>query len=95
MKIFCIATRADKPAEEFAPHLEAESKKAFTFMKDDFCREIYGRRDGKGAVLVLEADSEDSARARLAELPLAEAGLLNFDLYPVGAYRAIVAMADA
>lgn len=94
MKIFCIATRADAPAEEFAPHLEAESKMAFGFMRDDFCREIYGRRDGKGAILVLEADNEEAALATLGELPLAKAGLITFELYPVAAYRAIVAMAD-
>ena len=58
-------------------------------------REIYSRQDGRGAILVLEADSEEAANAILAELPLAKAGMLDFDVYPVKAYRAIAAAAQA
>lgn len=96
MKIVVVATRSDKFApEDFAPLLPAESKKALQLFSEDVVREIYSRQDGKGAILVLEADSEDAARARLAELPLAEAGMLEFDLYPVSPYRGIVAIAES
>lgn len=96
MKIFVIASRSDKHApEEFAPFLAAETKKAFQLMADNVLREIYTRADGKGAVMILEAASEDEARRRLGELPLAQKGMLNFDFYPVGPYRGIVAAAQA
>ena len=92
MKIIVVATRSEKfAAEDFAPLLPAESKKALSLLAEDFVREIYSRADGKGAILVLEAAGEDEARARLAELPLAEAGMLDFELYPVAPYRGIVA----
>ncbi len=95
MKIVVIATRADKPAEEFAPHMEAESKMALGMYAEDFIREIYSRQDGMGAILVLEAASEEDVKSRLSELPLAKAGLLSFEIYPVAPYRGIVAAANA
>ncbi len=96
MKIVVVATRSEKfSAEEFAPLLPAEAKKALSLFAEDVVREIYSRKDGKGAILVLEADDEDAARARLAELPLAEAGMLEFEVYPVGPYRGIAAAAEA
>jgi hypothetical protein len=93
MKVIVIATRADRPAEEFAPILGPESKKALSLMAEDFVREIYSRNDGKGAVLVCEAANEEEAKKRLSELPLVQAGLLDLEFYPVGPYRGIVAAA--
>ena len=66
---------------------------AMKMLVEEFIREIYSRRDGQGAVLVLEAEDEDAAMARLAELPLAKAGLLNFEVYGLAPYRAIAALA--
>ena len=93
MKIVVVATRADRPAEEFAPLLEPEAKMAMKMLAEEFIREIYSRRDGQGAVLVIEAESEEAATARLNELPLVKAGLLTFEVYGVAPYRAIAALA--
>jgi hypothetical protein len=94
MKIFVVATRAGD-ADEIAKLLAPEAKMALQMVADDFIREIYSRKDGQGAVLVVEADSLEAAQARLGKLPLVEAGLLATEFYPVGAYRAIAAMAEA
>ncbi len=96
MKIVVVATRSENhTAEEFAPHLPAESKKALQLVAADVVREIYSRADAKGAILVLEAESEEAARAQLNELPLVQAGMLELELYPVGPYRGIVAASEA
>jgi uncharacterized protein (UPF0261 family) len=95
MKVFVIATRADRPFEEFAPLMDKEAKQALTFMVEDFVREIYSRKDGKGAILVCEGESEEAVLERLSALPLVQAGLLSLDAYPVGAYRAIEAAAKS
>jgi hypothetical protein len=96
MKIVVIAHRSAKfKPEDIAPHLAVEARRALQFVAEDFVREIYSRRDGKGAVLVVEADSEATARAKLADLPLAKLGMLDFEFYPVGPYRGIVAAANA
>jgi len=93
MKVIVIATRRDAPDEEFAPHLAPEAKMALGFFADDILREIYSRKDGRGAILVMETKDEDEARKILSELPLVKAGLLDLDFYPVGPYRGIVAAA--
>ena len=95
MKVIVVATRADRPAEEFAPHLEPESKMALQMFASDFIREIYSRNDGMGAVLVIKASGEDEVRDRLGELPLVKAGLLTTEIYGVSPYRGIVAAANA
>ncbi|HUT47924.1 MAG TPA: hypothetical protein VM325_01180 [Alphaproteobacteria bacterium] len=94
MKIFVIATRSGDP-DEIAKLLEPEAKIALQMVADDFVREIYSRKDGRGAVLVVEADSLEGAQERLGKLPLVAAKLLDLEFYPVGAYRAITAMANA
>ena len=95
MKIVVITHRSeDHGPKDFEPLLMPEAKKGFELMEDDFFRELYSRRDGKGAVIVIEAGSEEEARARCAELPLVKAGLLRCEFYPVKAFRAIKAAAD-
>lgn len=95
MKILVLAHRADRPIEEFAPHLDAEAKMALTMVAEDVVREIYGREDGKGAVLVFEEDSVEAVETHMQRLPLVQAGLLTFDIIPVVPYRGIVAAAKA
>jgi len=95
MKILVIATRnPDRPPEDFAPLLGPEAKLAMTMVAENFIREIYSRGDGKGAVIVCEAEDEASVLARLGDLPLAKAGLLSFDVYPLVPYRAIALAAE-
>lgn len=96
MKIFVIATRSTKhSAEEFAPLMAPEAKTAMKMWAGDFIRELYARKDGKGAVIVVEAASEDEARQKLSQLPLVQKGMLSLDIFPVGPYRAITQMAES
>ena len=91
MKIIVIAHRTDKATPEaIGPLLEAEAKKALSMVADNVVREIHGRADGQGAILVFEAEDEEEVRARLGELPFAQNGYLEFDVYPVVPYRGIV-----
>jgi len=96
MRFVVIAHRnQDADPSEFKPELmQAEAKTALGMLAEDFVREIYSRTDGNGAVLICEADSEDQVKERLAELPLAKAGLLTADVYGIKVYRAIEAMAQ-
>ena len=95
MKIVIITHRSeDHGPADFEPYLLPEAKKSFEYMEDDFIRELYSRRDGQGAVVIVEAASEDEARAKCAALPLVEAGRLRCDFDPVKAFRAIQVAAD-
>jgi len=96
MKIIVVATRnANATQEAVAPLAQAEAKKALELWASGLVREINGRADGQGAILVIEAASEDEARAALAELPLAQAGLLDLDFIPVVPYRGLGLAAGA
>ena len=91
MKIVVVAHRTETATPEaIGPLLEAEAKKALSMVAENVVREIHGRADGQGAILVFEAEDEEAVRARLAELPFAQNGFLRFDVYPVVPYRGIV-----
>ena len=92
MKIVAIAHRSEKHKPvEFTPHLEAEAARSIKLYAEGRVRELYNRSDGKGAVLVLEAENEQEAERLLDSLPLAKLGMLTFDIYPVKPYRGFIA----
>ncbi len=49
-------------------------------------REWYFRQDRPGVVFLLAADNVESAQALVDTLPLSKAGLLAYDLVPLGPY---------
>lgn len=51
-----------------------------------FTRQIWHRADRPGACQLVEARSEDEVRTRLATLPLAQAGMLDFEIVPLKPY---------
>ena len=51
---------------------------------DGKIREWYSRGDGKGVVFLVEAKTEDEARAIMETLPLAKAQLMDDQYIPVG-----------
>ena len=51
---------------------------------DGKIRQWYSRGDGKGVVFMLDAKSEDEARAIMETLPLAKQHLMDHQYIPVG-----------
>jgi hypothetical protein len=51
---------------------------------DGRIREWYSRGDGKGAVFLVDAKTEDEARAIMETLPLAKQRLMDHEYIPVG-----------
>ncbi len=91
MKFFIVATRdQSRPQEDFLPHMEEESDHALQLYKEGFIRELYGRTDGKGALLVVEAVSEEEALKLVNTLPFAKLGFLSFDIYGTAPYRGFI-----
>ena len=87
MKI--IAFEREMPgiaAEQFASYLPAEAAKVWELYLSGLARELYFRQDQSTAVLVLECASLDEARLALGELPLVQAGLIDFELVPLRPY---------
>src|SRR6516165_7486652 len=51
---------------------------------DGKIREWYSRGDGKGVIFLIDATSEDEARALMETLPLAKEQLMDHEYIPVG-----------
>lgn len=84
-----LALEHEKPglqAADFQPHLKAEARAVWELYQSGLLRELYFRPDRHTAVLILECQEEAQARAALADLPLVQAGLIEFELIPLAPY---------
>jgi hypothetical protein len=87
MRILALEVESpDVTSEDFKPFIEAEARKVWELQQEDFIREIYFRADQDTAVLLLECIDLKEAQRRLAELPLAAAGLIYFEYIPLVPY---------
>ncbi len=87
MKI--IAIEKELPAarsEDFQRLGHAEAQAAYDLHQSGFIRELYFKSDEDIAVLILEAESLDTAQNTLAELPFVKQGLIEFELIPLRPY---------
>jgi hypothetical protein len=70
--------------EHIAPYVGEQARSVWERYETDRVREFYLRADHRpGAVLVLECDDVTQAERLVATLPMAEAGLLDFELIPL------------
>jgi hypothetical protein len=70
--------------EHIAPYVGEQARSVWERYEIDQVREFYLRADHQpGAVLILECDDVTEAERLVATLPLAEAGLLDFELIPL------------
>ncbi|TND09200.1 MAG: hypothetical protein FD123_1603 [Bacteroidetes bacterium] len=61
-----------------------EAIHTWVLYSNDVIRELYFRKDRPGVVLVLECPSVGDARMLLSSFPLVKAGVIEFDIIPVG-----------
>ena len=73
-------------ADAFKPHAKAEAARVWELHQAGMFRELYFRQDRPEAVLVLECADVDEANEVLNTLPLVKAGLITFDVIPLGPY---------
>lgn len=87
MKLLCLdIPRPDATMEQYGPYLQEEVRHGWQLYKDGFTRDIYFRQDRPGVAIIAEADSVEAARATLMEFPLAKAGLIGWDIIPLGPF---------
>ena len=66
--------------------LKLEATRAWELQQSGIIRELYFRSDRPAAVLVLECAQTEEAREVLNTLPLAQQGLIDFDIVPLMPY---------
>jgi len=87
MKLLCLDVPQPGAAmEKYAPHMQAEVRHTWNAYKGGLVRDIYFRQDRPGVAIIAEADSVEAAKAALMEFPLAKAGLIGWDVIPLGAF---------
>lgn len=85
MKLFAIDRILPTATEEKIRNVVLKDAfHTWTLYSKDMIREAYFRKDRPGVVLVLEAPSVDDAKRMLATFPLVKAGVVEFDVIPVG-----------
>ena len=62
---------------------------------DGKIRQWYSRGDGKGVIFLVDAKTEDEARAVMETLPLAKEQLMDHDYIPVGPLMPLMALVGA
>ena len=85
MKVLAIGhARSGIRWEHIAPYVGEQARSVWERYEIDQVREFYLRADHQpGAVLILECDDVAEAERLVATLPMAEAGLLDFELIPL------------
>ena len=64
--------------------MPTEIRATVTLYLDGKIRQWYSRGDGKGVIFVVDAKTEDEARAIMETLPLAKEHLMDHQYIPVG-----------
>ena len=87
MKLLCLdIPQPGATMEQYMPHLQAEVRHGWQVYKNGLVRDFYFRQDRPGVALMVEADSVEAAKAALMEFPLAKAGLIGWDVIPLGPF---------
>lgn len=87
MKFLCLDIPAPGATlEKYQPHLQEEARHAWQLYKGGIVRDMYFRQDRPGVAIIAECESADAALKALREFPLAKAGLLDWDVIPLGPF---------
>jgi hypothetical protein len=70
--------------QQFMPFMPAEIRATVKLYLDGKIRQWYSRGDGKGVIFLVDAKTEDEARAIMETLPLAKQQLMDHQYIPVG-----------
>ena len=71
-------------AQQIMAVIPSEIRATVKLYLDGKIRHWYSRGDGKGVIFLVDAKTEDEARAIMETLPLAKEQLMNHEYIPVG-----------
>lgn len=91
MKFFVIGKRKNNiEPEKFTKYADEEARMAIDLFKEEFIRELYSIKGGKGACMVIEAANENEIILKLNKLPFVKNNYLDIDIIEVKPYRGFV-----
>ena len=85
MKVLAISKWAKAPSpEERAAILPKEVPATLKLYLDGVIEQMWFKLDAPGVVFLVNVESVDAAKTHLHRLPMGQAGLMDFDLIPIG-----------
>jgi hypothetical protein len=81
--------------QQIMPVIPAEIRATVELYLDGKIRQWYSRGDGKGVIFVVDAKTEDEARAIMETLPLAKEQLMDHEYIAVGPLMPLRALMGA
>jgi hypothetical protein len=85
MKVLCISKWAKAPSpEERDAILPKEVPATLQLYLDGVIDQMWFKLDTPGVVFLVNAESVDAAKIHVHGLPMGQAGLMDFDFFPVG-----------
>jgi hypothetical protein len=80
-----------KPVDpaELMPTIIAETRQAWELMQQNVIRELYVRAGSPLTVVILECASPEEAQKVLDGMPLAQAGVIRFEIIPLAPFNAL------
>src|SRR5580704_11669156 len=79
-----LTPRKGVTADQIMAVIPAEIRATVRLYLDGKIRQWYSRGDGKGVIFLVDAKTEDEARAIMETLPLAKEQLMDHEYIPVG-----------
>jgi hypothetical protein len=79
-------------AQQIMAVIPSEIRATVKLYLDGKIRQWYSRGDGRGVIFMVEAKTEDEARAIMETLPLAKAQLMDHEYIPVGPLMPLMAL---
>ena len=75
--------------------MPSEIRETVKLYLDGKIRQWYSRGDGKGVILLIDAKTEDEARAVMETLPLSKGQLVDHEYIPVGPWMPLLGLLGA
>lgn len=87
-----LTPRQGVTPEQIMAVIPEEIRETVRFYLDGKIRQWYSRADGKGVIFLVDAKTENEARALMETLPLAKEQLMDHEYIPVGPLTALRAL---
>ena len=82
-------------ADQVMAVIPAEIRATVKLYLDGKIRQWYSRGDGKGVIFLIDAKTQDEARAVMETLPLSKEQLMDYEYIPVGPLMPLMALMGA
>jgi hypothetical protein len=90
-----LTARQGVTREQIMAIMPSEIRETVKLYLDGKIRQWYSRGDGKGVVLLIDAKTEDEARAVMDTLPLSKEHLMDHEYLPVGPLMPLIGLMGA